>query len=92
MQKNTFSNSVLHSYDFLACFLTDTCRVIGVRHHKKEVLTMSIKLTLLRIEGDYAILLSEAQEEITVALALLPKGAGVGSHLEYDFMDFRLID
>ena len=53
---------------------------------------MLLKLTLIRIEGDYAILLSESQEEITVAMALLPGGVGIGSHIEYDFSDFRLID
>ena len=53
---------------------------------------MLLRLTLIRIEGDYAILLSEAQEEISVAMALLPSGAGIGSRLEYDFSDFRLID
>ncbi len=53
---------------------------------------MLLKLTLIRIEGDYAILLSESQEEIPVAMALLPVGAGIGSHIEYDFSDFRLID
>ncbi len=53
---------------------------------------MSIKLTFIRIEGDYAILSSESGDEITVALALLPEGAGIGSILEYDFLNFRLID
>ena len=53
---------------------------------------MLVLLTVIRIEGDYAILASETGEEITVAVALLPEGAGIGSILEYDFLNFRLID
>ena len=66
-------------------------RIKQPRDYERSVY-MLLRLTLIRIEGDYAILLSEAQEEISVARALLPSGAGIGSRLEYDFSDFRLID
>lgn len=41
-------------------------------------------LTVLRIEGEYAVLKNEAGEELFIALALLPPTADIGSRLRLD--------
>ena len=49
--------------------------------------------TLTRIDGEYAYLLENgSNEELFIALALLPLGVDVGSRLEYRFPDFRIIE
>lgn len=56
---------------------------------------MEAKLyTVSRIEGEYAYLRDEADpsgEELFIALALLPLGVDIGTRLEYEFPDFRVI-
>ncbi|MBQ1954572.1 MAG: hypothetical protein II350_02420 [Clostridia bacterium] len=50
---------------------------------------------LTKIEGEYAYLhdISEqAPEDIFIALALLPLGADVGSHLHYEMLTYTLED
>ncbi len=47
---------------------------------------------LTRIESDYAYLLdTESNEELFIALALLPEGADIGTRLAYSFPDFEII-
>ena len=47
--------------------------------------------TLTRIEGEYAYLRDEESgEEVFGALALLPLGADVGSHLRYEMFTYTL--
>ena len=41
-------------------------------------------LTLLRIEGEYAILKNSEGEELFIALSLLPPGADIGTRLRLD--------
>ncbi len=41
-------------------------------------------LTVLRIEGEYAILKNAAGEELFIALSLLPPGTDIGSRLRLD--------
>lgn len=48
--------------------------------------------TLTRIEGEYAYLCDEkTNEEIFVALALLPLGADVGSRIQYEMFTYTLL-
>ena len=47
--------------------------------------------TVSRIEGEYAYIRDESGEELFIALALLPSGVDIGTKLEYDFPDFRVI-
>lgn len=50
---------------------------------------------LAKIEGEYAYLhdISEqSPEDIFIALALLPLGADVGSHLHYEMLTYTLED
>ena len=50
---------------------------------------------LTKIEGEYAYLhdISEqSPEDIFIALALLPPGADVGSHLHYEMLSYTLED
>ena len=47
--------------------------------------------TVSRIEGEYAYILDESGEELFIALALLPANVDIGTKLEYDFPDFRII-
>jgi len=45
-----------------------------------------------RIEGEYAILISERDgEELFIAMALLPAGTDEGMILEYEFPNFTII-
>ena len=48
--------------------------------------------TVVRIEGEYARLVSEPDgEELFIALALLPDGVDEGTRLKYEFPDFTVI-
>ena len=48
--------------------------------------------TVSRIQGEYAILISEKDnEELFIALALLPMGTDEGTRLKYNFPDFEII-
>lgn len=48
---------------------------------------------LTKIEGEYAYLSETASgEQLFIALALLPLGADVGSHLRYENFEFVLVD
>lgn len=47
---------------------------------------------LTRIDGEYAYIQEkESGEELFIALALLPQGADVGSHIKCENMEFTLI-
>ena len=49
--------------------------------------------TLTKIEGEYAYLTdNKTDEELFIALALLPQGADEGSLLEYENFEFSLCD
>lgn len=46
-----------------------------------------------RIEGEYAYLKDEVTgEELFIALALLPIGTDVGTHLHYEMLEYTIID
>ena len=44
-----------------------------------------------RIEGDYAYLCDEDGEELFIALFLLPVGSDIGTKLEYENLEFKII-
>ncbi len=45
-----------------------------------------------KIEGEYAYLTEEGtNEELFIALMLLPLGVDIGTRLSYDFPDFKII-
>lgn len=48
--------------------------------------------TVKRIEGEYAILLSEENEELFIAMALLPEGVDIGTRLHYEMMEYTVLD
>lgn len=48
--------------------------------------------TVLRIEGEYAILESETGEELFIAMALLPEGVDVGTRLHYEMMEYTVVE
>ena len=49
--------------------------------------------TLTRIEGDYAYLSEkDSNNEIFIALALLPGGSDVGSNLKWEMFEYTLIN
>ena len=48
--------------------------------------------TVSCIRGEYAILISEKDnEELFIALALLPMGTDEGTRLKYNFPDFEIL-
>lgn len=51
-----------------------------------------IYYTVYRIDGDYAILVTESGDQNPVAMALLPPGIGEGDHLVCEFFTYRLAD
>ena len=51
-----------------------------------------IYYTVLRIDGDYAVLVSEQQVENRVARALLPPETDEGSVLKYELLQYSIID
>ena len=57
---------------------------------------MEAKDYVLRaIEGEYAYLRDlsgKCDEDVFIALALLPAGCDVGSHLHYEMFEYTLID
>ena len=48
--------------------------------------------TVKRIEGEYAILLSEENEELFIAMALLPPGVDIGTRLHYEMMEYTVAE
>ncbi len=47
---------------------------------------------LERIDGEYAYLRdSETQDEVFIALALLPQGADVGSKIHFEMFEYTLL-
>ena len=48
--------------------------------------------TVKRIEGEYAILESEENEELFIAMALLPEGVDVGTRLHYEMMEYTIVE
>ncbi len=44
-----------------------------------------------KIDGEYATLKSESGEELFIAMALLPIGVDIGTRLEYNFPDFKIL-
>ena len=48
--------------------------------------------TVVRIEGEYAILRDDVSgEELFIAMALLPLGVDLGSRLHYEMLEYTLI-
>ncbi len=53
---------------------------------------MEYVYTLTRIEGEYAYLRRESDnEELFIALYLLPDGADIGTRLKYENLEFSII-
>ena len=48
------------------------------------------KYTVKKIEGEYATLCDENDEELFIAMALLPLGVDIGTRLKYEFPDFYI--
>jgi hypothetical protein len=49
--------------------------------------------TVIKIEGEYAILAdNETKEELFIAMALLPLGVDVGSRLHYEMLEYTIKD
>ena len=49
--------------------------------------------TVIKIEGEYATLKDTVtSDELFIAMALLPMGTDVGSHLHYEMLEYTLID
>lgn len=46
---------------------------------------------IVSISGEYATLLSEDNEELFIALALLPFGIDIGTRLKYEDFEFSII-
>lgn len=45
-----------------------------------------------KIEGEYAVLTDEnTQDEMFIALALLPMGTDIGSRLHYELFEYTLV-
>lgn len=48
--------------------------------------------TVVKIEGEYAVLRDEATEdELFIALALLPEGTDVKTRLHYEMLEYTII-
>lgn len=48
--------------------------------------------TVVKIEGEYAYIKDDkTQEELFIALALLPIGTDIGSRLHYEMLEYTLI-
>lgn len=50
--------------------------------------------TVVKIEGEYAYLREEgktAEDDIFIALALLPPGVNIGTHLHYEMLEYTII-
>ncbi len=48
--------------------------------------------TVSKIDGDYAILISETGEQNPVAMALLPQGIQEGDRLVCEFFSYRIAE
>lgn len=49
--------------------------------------------TVIKIESEYATLRDDkTKDEIFIAMALLPLGVDIGSHLHYEMLEYTLID
>ena len=48
--------------------------------------------TVKRIEGEYAILVSESGEELFIAMALLPEGVDTFTRLHYEMLEYTIVD
>lgn len=47
--------------------------------------------TVTKIEGEYAYLTDTENNEIFIALALLPAGTDIGTHLHYEMFEYTVI-
>ena len=48
--------------------------------------------TVSRIEGEYAYLKdAESENEVFIALALLPEGTDVGTNLHYEMFEYTIV-
>ncbi len=48
--------------------------------------------TVTKIEGEYAYIKDETSDnEIFIALALLPEGTDIGTHLHYEMFEYSII-
>lgn len=46
-----------------------------------------------RIEGEYAILVNlETEEELFIAMALLPEGTDAGTRLHYEMLEYTIVE
>ncbi len=49
--------------------------------------------TVIKIAGEYATLQdSDTKEELFIALALLPEGTDLGTHLHYEMFSYEITD
>ena len=48
--------------------------------------------TVTKIEGEYATLLDDNNEELFIALALLPQGTDVDTRLHYENFSYEIIE
>jgi len=51
----------------------------------------SILYTVIRIDGDYAVLRCEGSEDTAVALMLLPEDIDEGMQLKYENMEYSIM-
>ena len=48
--------------------------------------------TVVKIEGEYAILKDDQTgDELFIAMALLPLGIDIGTHLHYEMLEYSII-
>ena len=48
--------------------------------------------TIVKIEGEYAILKDDqTKEELFIAMALLPLGVDIGTRLHYEMLEYSII-
>jgi hypothetical protein len=51
--------------------------------------------TVIRIEGEYAILQTDAkndENELFIAMALLPEGIDIGTRLHYEMLEYTIVN
>lgn len=47
---------------------------------------------IIKIEGEYAYIKEDNTEnEIFIAMALLPEGVDIGTHLKYEMLEYEII-
>lgn len=52
----------------------------------------TIFYTLVKIEGEYAYLKPDGEEELLfIAMALLPEGVDIGTRLKYEMLEYTIL-